>query len=219
MGTEVAGASAGLAEQVARLDHCLLLVRHGRTVWNDEDRVSTRTDIELTRAGLADAERVRRALAGAHFDSAFSSPLQRARRTAEIALADAEAPDPVADERLVEPDAGLFEGQVFADLEQGELAAVFAASQAEVDPVFPDGVESIGASAARARGFLDEIEARPGRHFAASHGGLIRILASEFLGLPPSYYRRLKLSNCHAALLKFYPEPPHQLAGWNLAPI
>jgi broad specificity phosphatase PhoE len=53
---------------------------------------------------------------------------------------------------------------------------------------------------------------------AASHGAFIRILLCEFVGLDPRLYVRLKIDNCHAALLKFYAEPPHQLVGLNLAP-
>jgi broad specificity phosphatase PhoE len=57
------------------------------------------------------------------------------------------------------------------------------------------------------------------RHLAVSHGAFIRILLCVFLGSDPRLYRRLKVDNCHAALLKFYPEPPHQLVGLNLPPI
>jgi hypothetical protein len=40
----------------------------------------------------------------------------------------------------------------------------------------------------------------------------------EFPGADPKLYRRLKIDNCHGALLKFVPQPPHQFVGLNLSP-
>jgi broad specificity phosphatase PhoE len=81
----------GLLAQVTGTDHCLLVVRHGRTLWNDEDRMSTRTDIPLNDPGRAQAQQVGVALTGAAFDFAWTSPLQRALEAASIALAGAES--------------------------------------------------------------------------------------------------------------------------------
>jgi broad specificity phosphatase PhoE len=46
----------------------------------------------------------------------------------------------------------------------------------------------------------------------------MRILVCAFLGLDPCHYRRIKIDNCHGVLLKFYEQPPHQLAGLNISP-
>lgn len=211
-----------LAAPVMALEHCLLLVRHGQTQLNAEHRLATHTDVPLTRTGLEQAARLADSLAGAAFDRAYSSPLQRAAATAEVALDRARTASAcILDTRLAEPSAGPFEGMRFADLEHGRdlaLTSAYARYVDEADPVFPSGAEPLERSTARARGFLDEIEATPGRYFAASHGAMIRLLISDFLGLDPRRYTRLKLDNCHAALLKFYPEPPHQLVGLNLPP-
>jgi broad specificity phosphatase PhoE len=216
------GRDARLANAAMALDHCLLIVRHGETVLNVEDRMATTTDVDLTDLGVRQAECVGAALAGAHFDRAYASPLRRARLTAEIALAHATVDESlVIDPRLVEPAAGPFEGVRFADLEHGgdkALCEAYARSMDETDPVFPEGAESLESSTSRAREFLLEIERMPGRHFAASHGGFIRILLCAFIGLDPRYYMRLKIDNCHAALIKFWPQPPHQLVGLNLSP-
>ncbi len=87
----------------------------------------------------------------------------------------------------------------------------------ELEPVYPPGAEPLEQSVPRARSFLAEIEGMPGWHLAVSHGAFIRILVCVFLGCDPRLYRRLKLDNCHAELLKFYPDPPHQLVVLNLA--
>jgi 2,3-bisphosphoglycerate-dependent phosphoglycerate mutase len=175
-----------LASAAMALDHCLLIVRHGQTVLNLEDRMATTTDVDLTDLGVRQAEAVGAALAGAHFDRAYASPLRRARLTAEIALAHATVDEPlIIDRRLVEPAAGPFEGLRFADLEHGAdkvLCEAYARSMDETDPVFPEGAESLESSTSRAREFLLEIERTPGRHFAAWHGGFIRTCCARSSG-------------------------------------
>jgi broad specificity phosphatase PhoE len=123
---------------------------------------------------------------------------------------------PVIDSRLAEPSAGPFEGIPFGDLERGRdprLRDAYARYCDELDPAYPPGAEPLDQTKGRAHSFLSAVEAAPGRHLAVSHGTLIRILLCDFLGTDPRLFRRLKVSNCHAALLKFYAEPPHQLVA------
>ena len=211
-----------LAESVMALEHCLLIVRHGQTQWNVEDRMATHTDVPLTQLGLAQADELGDSLTGARFDRAYSSPLRRALITAQAGLRNAGVVRELeADARLVEPSAGALEGIAFGELEHGAdlaLRDAYASYTDELEPVYPPGAEPLDESVARARGLLAEIEVAPGRHLAVSHGAFIRIMLCEFLGCDPRFYRRLKIDNCHAALLKFYPEPPHQIVGLNLWP-
>ena len=211
-----------LGGHVMALEHCLLVVRHGQTQWNLEDRMATHTDAPLSEAGLAQAGRLGRALSGARFTGVHTSPLMRAIHTTSTVLEhggiDAA---PVIDSRLAEPSAGPFEGIPFGELKRGPdrgLCDAYARYCDERDPAYPPGAEPLAQTTARARGFLSAVEAAPGRHLAVSHGTLIRILLCDFLGTDPQLFRRLKVSNCHAALLKFYAEPPHQLVAMNIAP-
>jgi broad specificity phosphatase PhoE len=211
-----------LARPVMALEHCLLIVRHGQTQWNLEDRMATHTDVPLSEIGLAQAGELGRALSGVRFASVHTSPLMRASLTTSTVLkhADIDAV-PIVDSRLAEPSAGPFEGIPFGELERGPdrgLCDAYARYCDELDPAYPPGVEPLDQTTARARGFLLAVEAAPGRHLAVSHGTLIRILLCEFLGSDARLFRRLKVSNCHAALLKFYPKPPHQLVAMNIAP-
>jgi broad specificity phosphatase PhoE len=211
-----------LAQPVMALKHCLLIVRHGQTQWNVEDRMATHTDVPLTPIGLAQASLLADSLTGAAFDRAWASPMERALLTAQTALRHATiSSEMTADPRLLEPSAGLFEGIGFDELEHRgakSLREAYARYVDESNPVFPPGAEPLDQSAARARDFLTDIETTPRRHLAVSHGAFIRILLCVFLGADPTIYRRLKLDNCHAALLKFYPQLPHQLVGLNLSP-
>ena len=65
----------------------LLLARHGQSVWNELRRFQGTTDVALSALGRAQAEALGRAVRGRRLAAAYVSPMQRARETAEIALA------------------------------------------------------------------------------------------------------------------------------------
>ena len=64
----------------------LYIVRHGESETNRKGLWTGWLDVALTDKGIADAERVRDTLRGIKFDKVYSSDLQRARVTCEIAL-------------------------------------------------------------------------------------------------------------------------------------
>lgn len=64
----------------------LYIIRHGETMWNQQHRLQGQKDIPLNDVGLAGARIAAEALKDVHFDRVFSSPLVRARKTAEIIL-------------------------------------------------------------------------------------------------------------------------------------
>ncbi|WP_366554645.1 2,3-bisphosphoglycerate-dependent phosphoglycerate mutase [Aquibaculum sediminis] len=66
----------------------LVLLRHGQSQWNAENRFTGFVDVGLTELGREEARKGGRALAGTRFDRAFSSTLKRAIETTEIALAE-----------------------------------------------------------------------------------------------------------------------------------
>jgi broad specificity phosphatase PhoE len=87
----------------------LVLVRHGETVWHHDNRYAGRSDVALTDRGRDQAEQLARWAGGTRIDAVHTSPLQRARDTAEPAgraLGVAVA----VDERLVEVDFGRGDG-------------------------------------------------------------------------------------------------------------
>lgn len=63
----------------------LYLARHGETAWTISGQHTGRTDIPLTERGERNAARLAERLKGLTFDKVFCSPLQRARRTCELA--------------------------------------------------------------------------------------------------------------------------------------
>ena len=97
----------------------ILLVRHGRTGWNDAHRFQGRTDIPLNEAGLAQAERLAERLAPWPLDAVWSSPLLRTRQTA-AAVASRHGMEPRVLDELVEVNFGPWEGMHLKTLREQE---------------------------------------------------------------------------------------------------
>jgi phosphoserine phosphatase len=104
-----------LNQQAAALR--VLLVRHGETDWNVENRFQGQKDVPLNHNGIKQAQRVRDFLADVPIDCAFSSSLSRAKQTAEIII-DAQGLSLNIDDRFKEVNHGDWEGLIKADVEQ-----------------------------------------------------------------------------------------------------
>ena len=195
-------------------DRHLVLVRHGATASNAEGRFTTRTDVELSPAGLEQAAEAARALANIAIDRVVCSPLQRARATGEAIAATAPGPPPVTiDERLREIDAGPFEGLTGAEIEAGPMAEEFHRWRSETDPAWPDGAETYESAVARARSFFADVRDLPGITLAATHGSLARVLVTAVvLGVDPALHRRMWLDHCHCVVVALDESPPRLVA-------
>ncbi|TMC10637.1 MAG: histidine phosphatase family protein, partial [Chloroflexi bacterium] len=90
----------------------IYLARHGETDWSLNGRHTGETDLPLTTRGEERAAALRGRLAGLHFVAVFSSPMQRARRTAELAG----FPDPQVTDLLREFSYGEYEGLTSAEI-------------------------------------------------------------------------------------------------------
>ena len=103
----------------------LILLRHGRTAWNESGRAQGHADIELDRTGHVQAEAVARHLAAEGVGAIWSSDLARARQTAAYVASSCGVP-PKYDERLREFDVGQRQGLTldeFAERYPGGYAA------------------------------------------------------------------------------------------------
>jgi broad specificity phosphatase PhoE len=196
----------------------LLLIRHGETVWNAERRFTTHSDVPLSEVGLAQVAAAASALAATAIDRIYSSPLQRARVTAEtIAARQAGAPEVAVDDRLTEIDAGPFDGMTEDELRSGSMADDYARWHTDDDPEFHEGAETFDAALARVTAFLDEHAAETGTTLLVSHGSLTRLIVSSyFLGGPPPLHRRLWLDNCRMAVVEWRDGVP-KITGFNVA--
>jgi len=181
----------------------LYLIRHGETDWNAEGRLLSFTDRPLNARGEGQAAGLAATLAGVRWDQAVSSPLVRARRTAEIVLAArGDGPELRIDDRLREMDFGAYEGWTEAQLEADPLAVTRRRDGAQLPSVEPE--EEV---AERARLFLSSLDAVGGTTLVVGHGRMLRILIAAALGLPASFSRSLRMRNCRPAVLEPGPAP------------
>jgi 2,3-bisphosphoglycerate-dependent phosphoglycerate mutase len=89
---------------VTRSNARLVLVRHGQSLWNAENRFTGSTDVPLTEAGREEARRCAGLLRGEDFDVAYTSTLCRAYDSLSIILAElGQTPPVIRDPALNEP--------------------------------------------------------------------------------------------------------------------
>lgn len=134
------------------------LARHGETAYNAERRFQGQGPVPLSERGRRQARELAEQAAGHGFASLWSSPLPRARETADI-VAQRLGLDVAEDARLMETDAGDWTGRLFADVE-AEAPDRFAAF-VETDPGFGfPGGESFAQQRERVVAALADIRAR-----------------------------------------------------------
>jgi len=161
------------------------LVRHGESVSNLEGRVQGQADVELSELGRVQARQVAAWIRGpartVPIEEIWSSPLQRARETAD-AIAAAVGLPVLVEERLCELHAGIFQGHLWADLEQAFPEEVTRWRSGDVDYVIPGG-ESRAQLAARGRAVLESLAARPtAGMIVVAHGGVLTAALGSMLG-------------------------------------
>ena len=186
----------------------VVLIRHGETEWSRDWRHTGRTDLPLTRTGEAQARQLRAVLDGRPFAAVVSSPLQRARRTAEIAS----LTDVTTDDDLVEWDYGDVEGITTKAWREGHPGWWLWRDGAP-------GGETVDDVAARAAKALDRIRPHLARGDVAvvAHGHLLRVLAAVWCELPPIAGAHLRLDVACLSLLGFEHDTP-VILRWN-APV
>lgn len=138
----------------------MYIIRHGQTPWNARKCLQGRSDVDLNENGIYLAELTGKALRDVTIDMAFTSPLIRAKHTAQCILAGREVPI-IEDERLIEISFGIYEGCCYAEenrqVPQQWIENFFHAPQ---DYVAAPGGESLDAVEKRTRDFMEDICSR-----------------------------------------------------------
>jgi probable phosphoglycerate mutase len=132
----------------------LYIMRHGKTDWNLLHKLQGKTDIPLNDMGRQMARDARERYKDIHFDVCFSSPLLRARETAELVLEGRDVPV-IIDDRLAEMGFGIYEGteEVFEKPECPVRVLFFNPEKYEA----VGGAESLESLIKRTSEFLDEV--------------------------------------------------------------
>jgi probable phosphoglycerate mutase len=188
----------------------LFLARHGDTAWTDSHQRTGRTDIPLNSAGEARARLLGKTLCRLSFARVFTSPLQRASKTCELAgfgaVADLE-PD------LFEWDYGRFEGMLTRNI----------LDQQPGWELFRDGCpegECPGDVASRADRFIQRVRDIDANVLAFSSGHIIRMIAARWLGLPPQAGRFFYCRPASVGILGYEHKNRSEpiLGPWNRVP-
>jgi len=161
----------------------LYLARHGETAWSLSGQHTGLTDLPLTPNGERNARRLADRLKGITFAKVFTSPLQRAARTCELAGFGTPAE---ADPDLVEWNYGQYEG-----LRSAEILAKRPDWQ-----LFRDGApggESPAQVSERADRVVQRVRGFQGDVLLFSSGHFIRVIADRWLGQDPGYVGRYVL--------------------------
>ena len=145
-------------------------LRHGETDWNAQGLSQGRTDIPLNTVGLAQAERAARTLQGLGIATIVSSPLSRARATAEVVAGTLGLPVAAFDDDLRETNFGEQEGRPMGDWYDDWIAGTYTPERAEPFP----------ALLARAVAAVNRALERPAPVLVVAHGALFRALRLAF---------------------------------------
>ncbi len=182
------------------------LARHGETAWSISGQHTGLTDLPLTDRGENNARRLGERLKGMGFSKVFTSPLQRARRTCELAGFGGQAQ---VDADLLEWNYGDYEGLRTAEIHARRLDW----------QLFRDGCpggESPQQVGQRADRVITRIRAVQGNVLIFSSGHILRVLSSRWLGLEPAGGKYFLLSTASLSALSYehnLSQPVIQL--WN----
>jgi len=171
----------------------IYLARHGETAWSLSGQHTGLTDLALTERGERNAGQLGNRLSGLAFAKVFTSPLQRAVRTSELAGFTAVAE---VDRDLLEWNYGDYEGRRTTEIhvERPDWQ------------LFRDGCpggESPSQVGARADRVVHRMRALEGDVLVFSSGHFLRVLAARWLGLDPAAGRFLLLSTASVSALSY----------------
>ena len=184
----------------------IYIVRHGLTEWNKLKKLQGVADVPLAKEGILLAEKTGEALKDVKFDICFTSPLSRARQTAECVLGDRNVPI-IPDKRIQEINFGDLEGGCVRDAEGNYIDP-----QVEMffrDPVNfkrPENGEDIFDVIARTKDFWEEKTSDPSLTdktvLVASHGCAVRALLQNIYHDPENFWHGCVPPNCCVNLVE-----------------
>ena len=171
----------------------IYVVRHGETAWSLSGQHTGHTDLALTKAGEQAAQELSTRLHGLRFAKVFTSPLQRARRTAELAGFGESAE---ADPDLMEWDYGTYEGRRTVDIQAERPGwGLF-------EHGCPGG-ETLQDLATRADRVIARVRALERDVLIFAHREILRILIARWIALPALEARRIYLETSSVSILRY----------------
>lgn len=189
----------------------LVLVRHGQSQWNLENRFTGWVDVPITEKGAQEAVAAGRELKGLVFDVAFTSELQRAQQTLDLILRESgQGPVPIhKDKALNERHYGDLQG-----LDKGETAKKYGDAQVHIwrrsFDVKPPNGESLKDTAERTLPYFKKLvlpAAAEGKNvLVAAHGNSLRAIVMDLERLTPEQIMAVNIGTCEPILYEIGPK-------------
>jgi broad specificity phosphatase PhoE len=178
----------------------VLLIRHGETEWNREEVFRGRADVALSERGGEQARLVTEAVQERPIEAVYSSPLLRARDTAQP-LAEALGLGVVVDERLVDMSFGEWERRPRTEVEKEEPER-YGLWLKEPERFRAPAGETLQEVGERTWAALEEIAARHALAAIVSHRVVCKVLLCEALGSGPAGFWRVRVDTASVSVLE-----------------
>jgi probable phosphoglycerate mutase len=192
----------------------MIIVRHGKTVWNEEGRFQGQQDSPLTATGIRQAEALAERLKRENFSVIYASDLGRVTHTAEI-IARKTGHHIITNPSLRERSFGIFEGftkEEIAEKDPQEFERFSTLGYKYVPP----GGESIDDVSRRVMRYLNDLAGKHpnDRFLVVTHGGIIGRLFRIVFNLPTEATRRFRVANAGINIFTYEEENWH-LETWG----
>ena len=181
----------------------VFVVRHGQTEWSLAGKHTGRTDLPLTEAGKLGATKLHPVLAHLNFEMILTSPLQRAKQTAQLAGFD----EAIIEPNLVEWDYGDYDGVTTHEIRKrvpGWTVFTHPCPNGET-------AEQVGR---RVDHVIRKVRDCRGDAILFAHGHVLRVLCARWLGLPPTNGKSFILGTATLNILAYEHETP-VIKVWN----
>lgn len=184
----------------------ILIVRHGRTEFNDARKFCGITDIDMSPDGYRQIEKVRDRLARQKIDMVFCSDLKRARVSAEIITAGRNLEIKTVPE-LREMDYGRCETMTWDEISQNypDITENMIKRSRDID--FPEG-ESLNDLASRISKFAGVLKQCPPEQtvLVVGHSGPLGVLVCTLLEIGIELFWRFYIDNASLSIVNIYPD-------------
>ncbi|MBI4595756.1 MAG: histidine phosphatase family protein [Candidatus Tectomicrobia bacterium] len=187
----------------------LYLIRHGQTEWNQQEIFRGLADVALDQEGRREARALAKRLQGTEIAAIFSSPLMRAKETADI-IGNVIGLETVVSNELIDINCGNWQGVTLQEVKQKYYPLYQSWLQEPENFTFPLG-EGLSEVRKRTIPFLKGlIERFPQKEIAVvSHRVINKIIICALLDLPNSKFWSIKQDTAALNLLELSPTEAH----------
>lgn len=193
----------------------IYLIRHGKCQPNTEKIFRSRLDYPLNVTGTRQAQLLAQELRQVAMDAVYTSPLQRARQTADI-ICRSHGLQPEIQGAFNNMDIGPWDARPQAEIAR-EFPAEYETLYSRFEEFYIDGAETLADVQRRAKDAVDELVARhrDAAFAVVSHHTVLVPLFAGLLGMPAPYFFKFDPANASYTLFEHSPDQGYSLQVYN----